>query len=257
MAPSWAGDDTSSAAAGKEQSACLAIFGRNANCGCENSRIRGGCRHRLSQKSQSHADHSVAKARLALIQARRSFPTVRPRAIQQQSSVSRLLLSPSARRADLQVRQSQEAPHVRSQNRRRCSVSFHAPQLHQRRCAGGDGRPRARRACRVRRHQASGLLEGETLGEAQRTGANLAAGLAVGLLTGLIGTGIGYFVIGPSSMNAEAVQRSNGKNADFQLGLKTGFEKKTQSKKRGAFLAGGLLGTAAWIAMLASARGGE
>jgi hypothetical protein len=104
--------------------------------------------------------------------------------------------------------------------------------------------------------KAAGLLDGETLAESQQTGGNLGAGLGIGLLTGLIGTGIGYFVIGPSPLSAEAVQRSVGKSADYQLGLKTGWEKKTRSKKRNAFLAGGLLGTAVWIAIV-SASGSQ
>jgi hypothetical protein len=104
---------------------------------------------------------------------------------------------------------------------------------------------------------AAGLLDGETLAESQRTGGNLGAGLGVGVLTGLIGTGIGYFVVGPSPLSADAAQRSAGKSADYQLGLKTGWEKKTKSKKRNAFLAGGLLGTAVWIAIYSAAGSGE
>ena len=104
---------------------------------------------------------------------------------------------------------------------------------------------------------AAGLLDGEMLGEGQATGGNLGAGLGIGVLTGLIGTGIGYFVVGPSPLSPEAIQRSAGKSADYQLGLKTGWERKTRSKKRNAFLAGGLLGTAAWIAILAAAQSGE
>ena len=104
---------------------------------------------------------------------------------------------------------------------------------------------------------AAGLLDGEALAESQGTGGNLGAGLGIGVLTGLIGTGIGYFVIGPSPLSAEAIQRSANKTADYQLGLKTGWERKTKSKKRNAFLAGGLLGTAVWIAIYSAAGSGE
>ncbi|MCC7009680.1 MAG: hypothetical protein IT184_12795 [Acidobacteria bacterium] len=100
---------------------------------------------------------------------------------------------------------------------------------------------------------AAGLVDGEMLAEAQRTGGKLGAGLAIGVLTGLIGTGIGYFVIGPEPLSPEALQRGAGKGPDYQLGLKTGWEKKTRSKKRHAFLAGGLLGTAAFFVLVASA----
>jgi len=104
---------------------------------------------------------------------------------------------------------------------------------------------------------AAGLLDGEALAESRGTGTNLAAGLGIGIFTGLIGTGIGYFVVGPSPLSTEAVQRSLSRGADYQLGLKTGWEKKTRERKRHAFLAGGLLGTAAWIVLLASAQSGQ
>lgn len=104
---------------------------------------------------------------------------------------------------------------------------------------------------------ASGLLEGEALAESQSTGTNLAAGLGIGVLTGLIGTGIGYFVVGPSPLSNEAVRRSMDRSDEYQLGLKTGWEKKTRERKRHAFLAGGLLGTAVWIVILASAQSGQ
>ncbi len=97
---------------------------------------------------------------------------------------------------------------------------------------------------------AGGLLDGELLAEGQRTGGKLGAGLGVGVLTGLIGTGIGYFVVGPEPLSAEALARNAGRSADYQLGFKTGWERKTRSKKRGAFLAGGLLGTAAFVVMV-------
>lgn len=102
-----------------------------------------------------------------------------------------------------------------------------------------------------------GLLEGETLAESHGTGGNLGVGLAVGALTGIIGTGIGYFLVGPAPLSAEALQRSAGKSGDFQLGLRTGYERKTKSKKRNAFLAGGLLGTALWIAVYAAASSAD
>jgi hypothetical protein len=104
---------------------------------------------------------------------------------------------------------------------------------------------------------AAGVLDGEMLAEGHRTGGKFGAGLGVGLLTGLIGTGIGYFVIGPEQLSAEAVQRSAGKSPDYQLGLKTGWERKTQSRKRKAFLAGGLLGTAAFVALVVAAQSAE
>lgn len=104
---------------------------------------------------------------------------------------------------------------------------------------------------------AAGLIDGELLAEGHRTGGKFGVGLGVGVLTGLIGTGIGYFVVGPESPSPEILLRGEGRSADYQLGLKTGYERKTKSKKRNAFLAGGLLGTAAFVLVLVSAQGGQ
>lgn len=104
---------------------------------------------------------------------------------------------------------------------------------------------------------AAGLRDGEMLAEGTKTGGKLGLGLGLGVATGLIGTGIGYFVIGPEPLSPEALLRGEGKSDDYQLGLRTGWEKKTRSKKRNAFLAGGLLGTAAWIAILAASQSGQ
>jgi hypothetical protein len=99
-----------------------------------------------------------------------------------------------------------------------------------------------------------GVRDGELLGDGIHTGGKVGVGVAIGVLTGLIGTGIGYFVIGPETLSPEAFHRSSLGTPDYQLGFKSGWEKKTESKKRNAFLAGGLLGTAAWVALLVSAN---
>jgi hypothetical protein len=57
--------------------------------------------------------------------------------------------------------------------------------------------------------------------------------------------------------NDTGLVRSLSRSADYQLGLKTGWEKKTRERKRHAFLAGGLLGTAVWIVIVASAQSGQ
>lgn len=101
----------------------------------------------------------------------------------------------------------------------------------------------------------AGVVEGEMLAERTRTGGKLGLGLGIGVLSGLIGTGIGFFVIGPEPMSAEALQRQSNRSAEYQMGFKSGWDKKTKSKKRNAFLAGGLLGTAAFVAVLVSSQG--
>ena len=102
----------------------------------------------------------------------------------------------------------------------------------------------------------AGLLAGEMAAESARTGGKLATGLAVGALTGLLGTGIGYFTIGSEDMPPEVYRRFAEGSPDYQLGFKTGWDRKTKSKKRNAFLAGGLLGTATFVAILMTVRDG-
>lgn len=100
----------------------------------------------------------------------------------------------------------------------------------------------------------AGVVEGEMLAENKSTSGKLGLGLGIGALTGLIGTGIGFFVIGPEPMSAEALQRYSNKSPEYQMGFKNGWDRKTKSRKRNAFLAGGLLGTAAFVAIVASAQ---
>lgn len=103
----------------------------------------------------------------------------------------------------------------------------------------------------------AGVLDGQMLAERKSTGGKLATGVGIGLLTGLIGTGIGYFVIGADEPSAEVLMRGQGRSADYQLGLSTGWEQKTKSRKRNAFLGGGLLGTAVFVAMVVAAGSGD
>ncbi|MEY4635544.1 MAG: hypothetical protein RJA55_1342 [Acidobacteriota bacterium] len=104
---------------------------------------------------------------------------------------------------------------------------------------------------------AAGVRDGEMLAESIGTGSKLGTGLAVGVLTGFIGTGIGYFVVGPESLTAEAYQRQLNGGPDYQMGFKTGWERKTRARKRNAFLAGGALGTAAFLAFVLSANSAQ
>ena len=94
---------------------------------------------------------------------------------------------------------------------------------------------------------AQGMFDGEMYGENVGTRGKFALGLLIGGLTGVIGTGIGYFLIGPADMNARANLAVQGKGQDYLLGFKTGWEKKTRSKKRNAFVGGGVIG---WLVFL-------
>ena len=89
-----------------------------------------------------------------------------------------------------------------------------------------------------------GTVEAEILAEGIKTGSKVGLGIGIGLLTGLIGTGIGYFVVGPAPMTPEALKKYTSGNNDYKIGFKAGWDNKTRSKKRGAFLGGGLIGSA-------------
>jgi len=88
-----------------------------------------------------------------------------------------------------------------------------------------------------------GMVEGEVFAEGIRTGGKVGLGLGIGVLTGLLGTGIGYFALGPDPMTPEALERYDSGNNDYKLGFKASWDKKTRSKKRGSFLVGGLIGS--------------
>ena len=94
---------------------------------------------------------------------------------------------------------------------------------------------------------AEGQRDGEQLADTIGTGGKVFGGAAIGFLTGGIGTAIGYFVIGPQDLSAEAALARDGKSPEYQQGFTAGWADKTKSKKRNAFLIGGLLGAAAGI----------
>ena len=97
-----------------------------------------------------------------------------------------------------------------------------------------------------------GFLDGERQADASGE-SKFGTGLVVGLLTNFAGTGIGYFVIGPQSLDGRAMTKQADKSTDYQLGFKTAWDKKTQSRKRGSFLAGGLLSTAVILVVMLGA----
>ena len=100
---------------------------------------------------------------------------------------------------------------------------------------------------------AEGRRDAEELANTLGTGGKVAGGAVVGFFTSLIGTSIGYFIVGPQALSAEAALLQQGHTPEYQLGFKTGWAEKTKSKKRKAFLIGGLLGTAASISLIVRA----
>jgi hypothetical protein len=102
---------------------------------------------------------------------------------------------------------------------------------------------------------AQGMFDGEMYAENVGTGGKFAVGLVTGVLTGLLGTGVGYFLIGPADMNMRASMAVQGKGQDYLFGFQTGWEKKTRSKKRNAFLGGGVLGTVGFLVLYVASQG--
>lgn len=99
-----------------------------------------------------------------------------------------------------------------------------------------------------------GMFDGMMAAERIGTGGNVVGGLLVGVFTGLIGTGIGYLIIGPANIdvNALVMMEGVGKGGEYQNGFMVGWDKKTRSRKKNAFLAGGLLGTLAIVTLMLS-----
>ena len=68
-------------------------------------------------------------------------------------------------------------------------------------------------------------------------------GFVTGLFSGLLGTGIGYFIVGRGDILGLLIQ-----SWEYQNSFAKGWDKKTRSRKRNAFLGGGVLGTMAFLA---------
>jgi hypothetical protein len=90
--------------------------------------------------------------------------------------------------------------------------------------------------------------------EQQGTGGSMFGGLVGGVLLGLIGTAIAYVAQGPADLPAIQLVEAQKYGSEYTLGIQQGFAEKSKKKKKSAALAGGLLGTAAWIAIVAGAQ---
>ena len=88
-----------------------------------------------------------------------------------------------------------------------------------------------------------GKLDGEMYAERVATGGNFAYGVAWGLLFGLIGTGICYYLTDAAAMGSMEYREIEGKGADYERGFQNGFHFKSKSRKRGAALIGGIVGS--------------
>lgn len=104
---------------------------------------------------------------------------------------------------------------------------------------------------------AKGRLDGTTAAQSVGTGGWMAGGVVTGLLTGLIGTAVIWAVAGSSDVSVPADRRLQiaEQPATYQQQYEAGFGEKLKSKRKGAALGGGLLGTAALVLLVVSAGG--
>ena len=98
-----------------------------------------------------------------------------------------------------------------------------------------------------------GIRDGEMAGERRPSSSTVAGGIACGVLGGLICTGILWAMTGPDPVPLRYQAKAEGKGEEYYNGFVYGYEKRTKEKKRGARLGGGLLGTAAFVALYISA----
>ena len=78
----------------------------------------------------------------------------------------------------------------------------------------------------------------------------LGTGLLAGGLLGPLGTGIGYYIVGPKDIEVNILTQVSAKSVEYQSGFIKGWDKETERKKRSSFLKGGLLGTCATMVVL-------
>jgi hypothetical protein len=103
------------------------------------------------------------------------------------------------------------------------------------------------------------VAEGRELAESEGTGGWFAGGVGSGVLLGLIGTAVITVAANNSSNNVPASQQSilATKRPDYSQAFARGYREKLKSKKRTSALTGGLLGTAAFVAIYLGARSGN
>jgi len=97
--------------------------------------------------------------------------------------------------------------------------------------------------------------QGRADGKETSTGGALAIGLVSGLGLGLIGTIVAVVAQGEPEPPADKVAALQ--DTECRLEYKDAYGKSGKGKKRGAALLGGLLGTAALVAIVASSNSGS
>lgn len=106
---------------------------------------------------------------------------------------------------------------------------------------------------------AAAVAGGRELAASEGTGGWFAGGVGSGLVLGLIGTAIITVAANNSGNDVPASQQSilATKPPDYSEAFARGYREKLKSKKRTSALTGGLLGTAAFLAIYVSAQGSD
>lgn len=106
---------------------------------------------------------------------------------------------------------------------------------------------------------ARGQLDGQTAAQGVGTGGWMAGGVVTGLFTGLIGTAVIWAVAGSSDVTMPPDRRLQIANepATYQQSYESSYGQKLKSRRKGAALGGGLLGTAAFVLIYLSATSGD
>ena len=104
-----------------------------------------------------------------------------------------------------------------------------------------------------------GRLEGEVAAQRVGTGGWFVGGFASGLVLGLIGTAVIYVAAGNSDTAVPPDRRLVIANqpSHYQQAFEVGYGEKIKSKRKGAALGGGLLGTATIVLLIVSASSGD
>lgn len=97
--------------------------------------------------------------------------------------------------------------------------------------------------------KADGYTAGRLAAESRGTIGSFGGGVMCGLLTSPVGAGILWAATRGDEVPAYLVASSQGKGADYSKGFVNGYSERTQQKKRGARLGGGLLGSVGFLVL--------
>ena len=101
-----------------------------------------------------------------------------------------------------------------------------------------------------------GFIDGKRQAEVAKAN-KYGTGLLAGGFLGLLGTGIGYYMVGPKEIEGSMLRQVTVKGEEYELGFRKGWNEKTKQKKRSSFLTGGLLGTVALFVIVVSVAQNE